>query len=536
MLSAAFIAVALCASPPAAVDTVVVCPLEFRGALEPWLAHRREQGHRLTLLDNRQPPQELRAAIRGIAHGGGLKFVVLVGDADPAMHRSPAVRGRSVPTHYAEAVVNIRYGSTAEIATDNWYADLDDDRVPELAVGRLPCDSPRELTSLVDKILAYERSADFGAWRRRVHFVAGIGGFGPVADAAIEAAAKTSICEGVPAAFSTTMTYGNWQSPYCPDPRDFRRVTLARLNEGSLFWVYIGHGYPDAVDELLVPGARFPILTADDTPQLACRHGAPIACFLSCFSGAYDLPRDCLAEEMLRAPGGPVAVLAGSRVTMPYAMSVLGAEFLHQAFGARPATLGEMFLEGKRRTMHNEQPGAYRAALAAAARLMSPTGDEFQTELAEHLDLFNLLGDPLLRVPLPQAIDLEAPTTIAPGAKLTLAGKAPWAGRAVIEVAVRRDRLTFRPPARRQLDAQTLAGYDETYRRANEPRLRVTEVQLAAGPFATEVEVPAEARGPCQLRLFLEGPTGCAAGGVDVQVEPPATIRQAQNKRDAAGS
>ena len=45
--------------------------------------------------------------------------------------------------------------------------------------------------------------------------------------------------------------------------------------------------------------------------------------FLSCYAGAIDARRTCLAAEMLRAPGGPVAVVAASRVTMPYATTLL---------------------------------------------------------------------------------------------------------------------------------------------------------------------------------------------------------------------
>ena len=78
------------------------------------------------------------------------------------MTTDAALRKRCVPAHYATAVVNVRFGSPPEIATDNWYADVDDDRLPDLAVGRLPCDSSAELASMVRKILEYERSVDFG--------------------------------------------------------------------------------------------------------------------------------------------------------------------------------------------------------------------------------------------------------------------------------------------------------------------------------------------------------------------------------------
>jgi hypothetical protein len=520
-MTSALVALLLCAPLATDFDTAVVCPQEFRGALAPWVEFRREQGHRLAILSNLQSPEALRAEVRELAAGGALKHLVLVGDADPRLRHDAAVRRRSIPAHYSEAVVNVKFGSSPEIATDNWYADLDDDRVPDLAVGRIACDSADELEQIVGKILAYEQSADFGHWRRQVHFVAGLGGFGPVADTVMEAAAKSLISEGVPSAYCTTMTYGSWQSPYCPDPRSFREVTLSRLNEGSLFWVYLGHGQQRAVDEVRVPGGRFPILSTDDTAELACQHGAPIACFLACYSGAFDLPRDCLAEEMLLADGGPVAILCGSRVTMPYAMTVMGSELLQQVFTHHAATLGEAMLAAKQRMMQTENPSRHRKALDAIARLMSPTADQLEAERAEHLDLFNLLGDPLLRVPYPRTVELEVATQAIAGGTLTVRGRSPLAGRGVVELAVRRDRLTFRPPRRGQFDVESLGDYADVYAKANEPRLQTARLDFSPGEFSTDLVVPADARGPCQVRVFVEGAAACAVGGTDLVIDAP---------------
>ena len=302
-MSVAVLLLLLAVPPDQPIDTLVVCPSEFRHALEPWLEHRQAQGHRIALVSNRNSPEALRATVREVAAAHPLRFLVLVGDADPAMMRDPACRARSVPTHHARAVVNVRWGSEPEIATDNWYADLDDDRMPDLAVGRLTATRRASLTPWSTRSLAYETCADFGHWRRQVHFVAGLGRLRPVADAVLEAAAKTLITSGIPAAYSTTMTYGSWQSPYCPDPRQFDRVTIDRLNEGSLFWVYIGHGQQRSVDVVRVPGGTYPILAQSRCIAARLPARCPDRLLLACYSGAFDQPRDCLAEEMLRNPG-----------------------------------------------------------------------------------------------------------------------------------------------------------------------------------------------------------------------------------------
>ena len=132
------------------------------------------------------------------------------------------------------AKVTPRFGSELSIASDNGYADLDDDALPDLAVGRLPADTPAELAGSSPRFWRMSGNADFGPWRRNVNLVAGLGGFGVLADAAIETAARRIIVNGVPASFTTHITYGNWRSPYCPNPLQFRQAVLESLSRRKL--------------------------------------------------------------------------------------------------------------------------------------------------------------------------------------------------------------------------------------------------------------------------------------------------------------
>ncbi len=516
MIFAPCLALLLTAAP--APDTAVVCPVEFQTALRPWVEHRASQGHAFQWLSNRQSPEELRTQIRALAKTG-LRTVLLVGDADPALQVSPAVRARCVPTQHVPAKVNVRWGSEPQIASDNWYADTDDDQVPDLAIGRLTADSPDELSEIVRKILAYEQDAAGGAWRRRVNFIAGLGGFGRLADAALEVATKKLITDGIPAGYSTSMTYASWHSPYCPDPRGFCQTTVNRLNEGCLFWVYIGHGQKRFVDWLHVPGGGFPILTDRDIPRLACQQGAPIACFLACYTAAFDQTDDCLAEEMLRAPGGPVAVLGGTRVTMPYAMSVLGTEMLKACFERGVPTLGQAFLEAKRNMMRDSRDGN-RASLDALAALISPAPVDLRAERAEHLELFHLIGDPLLRIVYPQQINLQTAATATAGETMKVEGAAPFDGAGRVELIVRRDRLTFEAQPREQFlpTATAMAAYQPIYEKANDPVLVSLPIDLRQGRFTAELKVPRDAHGPCHVRASLDSSTGHALGSADVQI------------------
>ncbi len=59
-------------------DVVVVCPAEFRDAMQPWLTRREQQGHVVRMIGNQGNALAIRQQIREIAKGGSLKFVVLV--------------------------------------------------------------------------------------------------------------------------------------------------------------------------------------------------------------------------------------------------------------------------------------------------------------------------------------------------------------------------------------------------------------------------------------------------------------------------
>ena len=521
----------LAAAPPATADTLVVCPLAFRTALAPWTAQRISQGHRIELVSNELSALELREEIRARARRGSLAYVVLVGDATPPGEVDRATRSRTVPTWQAAAKVITRYGGEAAIATDNGYADLDDDTLPDIAVGRLTADSPAELSKMVDKILAYERNANFGAWRRQINLLAGVGDFGPLADAAIEAAARRVISAGIPPEYALRVTYGNWRSPFCPDPRRFRQTAIDSLGEGILFWVYLGHGWPGRLADLHASGAAFPSLDRSDLKEVRPAAGAPIACLLACYTGAFDDRNDCLGEVMLATPSAPVAVICASRVTMPYAMAVMGTELLTEIFEHKHDTLGHALVSAKRQMATPTTKTMTRQGLDGLAALLNPGA--LEDELVEHLHLFNLLGDPLLRLRLPEPITLTCDSRVRTGATLRIEGTTSVAGRAIVELVPSRDLLGFRPPQRLEFTAQPqqIAEFDETYRRRKTISAQRVERQVERGDFVLDLRIPEAARGPCHVRVFIEGPESYAAGSANIEITtPPAPSAPARAK------
>jgi hypothetical protein len=524
MFASAFF-VAVCVVAAIGPDTVVVTPPHFVDALRPWIAHRTAQGHRLAFVSNAGSAEEIREGIRHHARAGRLRFVLLIGDAEPAAVRDPWIRARCVPAFMAKATVNVRWRSTPELPTDSWYADLNDDGVPDVAIGRLPADSPEELAAMVSKILAYETGPAPGSWSRRINFVAGIGGFGPLIEPILELATKKFLTDGIPPEYETTMTYGSWRSPFFPSPAQFHEATINSLNEGCLFWVYIGHGYPYQLDRVRVPGQTYHILSTSDMHKLNNRHGPPIAVLLACYTGAYDQPYDCLAEHLVRAPGGPVAVLAGSRVTMPYGMAVFGSGLMTEYFHRRPETLGEVILNAKRYLANDAPQGTDRKLIDLLAKAISPNPQLLREERLEHVLLFNLLGDPLMRLHHPRAIELQTEDRAMAGGHLEIRGDSPLAGRARIELVNRRDRLRDPSPKRHRYDPspEAQSAFNATYGRANDRLWSSRQVDIQRGPFLTALKIPPEARGACHVNIFLEDASGgeFALGSRDILIVPP---------------
>ena len=137
-----------------------------------------------------------------------------------------------------------------------------------------------------------------------------------------------------------------------------------------------------------------------------------------------------------------------ARVTMPYAMSVLGAEMLRIYFSEDCATVGELLAAAKRAMITRPRDDERSQTIDALAKLLNPASQDLALERAEHLELFNLIGDPLLKLPCAAVVQVQAPRQIRSGEKLEISGTTPIDGEVEIELVVRRDRLTFRPTPR----------------------------------------------------------------------------------------
>ncbi len=221
-------------------SVVVLRPKAWARAVDEWVQYR-EQEYQVIQIDSAPSANEMKRSILNAAAQARLPVaaVLLCGDVgieDDPKSKSPKLLPIT-PTFVVATKVKLGPFTTPTMSTDLHFGDLDGDECPELAVGRLPAKSAEELTRMLRRSIDYERLQSFGPWRDRIHATAGVGGFGVLADTAIESVARRLLSDGIPDRFQLNMTYASLTSPYCPDPFSLSRSFNDKINGGGLFWV-----------------------------------------------------------------------------------------------------------------------------------------------------------------------------------------------------------------------------------------------------------------------------------------------------------
>jgi hypothetical protein len=242
-----------------------------------------------------------------------------------------------------------------------------------------------------------------------LNIVSSAGGFGAVTDAVIEGAGRQVVRQTVPPGYDIRLAMAGRPNPAGEPPTDFVTCAQRKLSEGCLAWVYLGHAQSTELARVETPSGRKAILAVDDVPYLRCAAQRPLAVLVACHAGAMDAPRDCLAEELLLAEEGPIAVIAASRVTMPYGNTVIGYELLRACFQDRPETLGDILRLAQQRTVSPSGGDERRASLDSLAHGLSPAPVDLPAERREHVLMYHLFGDPLLRLRQPETRLAQTP-------------------------------------------------------------------------------------------------------------------------------
>jgi hypothetical protein len=319
-------------------DFLVISHPDFVRGIRPLAALRKSEGLTVGVVDiediydefsfGEKSPQALKDFLRyaGKHWSPKPKYVLLVGDAsfDPRDYmgfgNQDYVPTKMVDTFYMET------------ASDDWFVDVDDDGLPDVAIGRLPVQTKEEADAVISKIVSY-------------------GQCDPVKEALLVADRVEQDdydFEGSSEGLESILPHAVgirriFRSHYGSDA-EAREAILGSINEGPLLVNYVGHGS--------VGLWRGDLLTSTDTGGLANEKGLPLFVTMTCFNGFFQAPyMDSLGEALMKAPqGGAVAVWASSGLTIPEEQSVMNQEFMRLLFDRESLTVGEAARRAKAST------------------------------------------------------------------------------------------------------------------------------------------------------------------------------------------
>lgn len=391
-------------------------------------AYRTSTGHEVALytvsdlLPDPLTPYDLIEPVRGVLRaarqGMGEEeplYLLLVGDS-PTDYKT--LEGR-IPAIPCQNIIG-------DCTTDNVYADLDDDHVPEVAVGRIPAATNQQVKDYLDKLKGHETGYEVGFWNRRIVVYTGEANFSAEIDALLEMAVMEGLTR-VSHGFDVLGCYDNPTSAYYYEPFEEKVVEL--FNMGSLMVVYVGHGTSEWTQGL----------DADQIPKVHCQHRLPMAMFFACYAGNYAGSKDSLAEQLLFKPDGPIVAFASTDVSHPYGNAVLAYEVQRAVLDRRPPTAGLAMVESKIQSIHNQDD--FRDFIDAAA-LLEVAEYEQSILKNQHLDLYNLLGDPAASVKYPatEVAFSQTDGSVASG-NIKVAGTTPGVvtGTAYVALETERD-------------------------------------------------------------------------------------------------
>jgi hypothetical protein len=422
-------------------DYVIVTAAPFLAAAEELAAYRAEQGLTPLVVDVQQvynefsgglvDPSGVRDFLRFLydrAPGGRpvLENVLLLGNGhyDYRGIRPGGEENNWVPTFqtdnsssYSESYTSDDFFGLLEPDEGLWPWTQNRDRL-DIGIGRLPVNTAQEAAEMVRKIRRYEDPATQGAWRGRYTLLS---------DDHLPNSWDTDLhvqnSEVIGAEVVATTPSVNLQKIYMAMyPLQQTALgarypaataeTLRGLEEGTLVWNYSGHGGPNALaDERLV--------TREDLRGLTNFDRLTIAITATCSFGRYDLfeQRTGGEEFVLNPNGGAVAIFTTTRVVFA------GTTPDHNNLGVNVALNRELFRldeEGRPRRLGD----AYRAA---KARMIGSAG------LDQNGRKFNLLGDPAMRIGLPErSVGVAEVNGIAIGGPSAPAGEGEEPGEAPV--------------------------------------------------------------------------------------------------------
>ena len=339
-------------------DYIIITTPELSGTAKTLAAYRSKQGLtvKTVLLEEIlnefnygiYSPKAIRDFLSYAYHNWSRqpKYVVLAGNGTYDYKNNLAKGDNLVPTLMTSTPSGV-------YPSDNLFAEVENDHIPKIAIGRLPVLTASDLTNVINKIAVFE-----GTTGNRVIMLAD-----KPDDGGDFTQDSNDVAALLPKSYSAEKIYLSEQSI------DTARSTLKdRINKGIVLLNYIGHG---GVDHLAMQS----VLTEDDVASMTNSTKLPVMAAMTCVVGEYAIPGyNSFSEALvLKKDGGAAAVWSPTGLSFDSQAKILDEEFFKADFNAKKAVLGDVILK-------------------AFNGFNNAGGQAFM------IDIYNLLGDPALKL------------------------------------------------------------------------------------------------------------------------------------------
>jgi hypothetical protein len=286
-------------------------------------------------------------------------------------------------------------------------------RAPDIAVGRIPCETATQCSVYIDKLVRFEEQPRPGAWRNRTILVA---------DDMMQGARLDNITDhymsqeklstgSLAAGFLTKHYLSLFQVDADTIHSAAKAAYFEQANHGALWTIYFGHGHPAKLSDEL-------FLTAQDVGLFAPQTPPTIVASFSCSNADFTKRIDsCMSKSFLfAAEGGAVAYIASTVLSYASSNYALARTFFGRRAANSGESLGKSLLHAHREYSANMQyqilgDPALQPNLPEAPMALNPsTDDGALTSLSC----------------VPQSADLQAGTYMAEFYQIDTAEIAPF--------------------------------------------------------------------------------------------------------------
>ena len=374
---------------------LAVGPPRLIEAIEPLARHRRAEGLE-TIISAKSVEAALSSAPRRPT------FLLLVGDDQPGEEG----QFWCLPTKHRQ-LYRWRASQAEEFAADAQWGDVDQDLIPDFAVGRIPARSRDDVERVVKKILAFETRQTTPDDLRLVIW-SGSPAYGPVIDGM-----ATGVLLGALQSFTP-----RWAEPWvisadpnhalCGWPPDQPERFAASLAGNGVFGILMGHSSAENFLSMQHGVESIGFTTAHAKRYFSDAPPAPPVVLFACDAGKFDADRPCLAETMLLSSGGPVAVIAATTESHPLTNYYSGFALLG-ALSKQQDRLGLMWLAAQRRAAKDRNLLIERLLRDVEGKLEERI--DIPKLRRDQMLMYALLGDPATRVRLPRPLEASIKRT-----------------------------------------------------------------------------------------------------------------------------